>query len=157
MTCGNSEIRPENGVATPEPDHGKTTTAGEAECRLEGDDEISTAPSATEAAFPPQQARPGATQTVPAIDDTGEWGSAPQIRAPRGFTCGGCPARWSTLRQAHCSGCHRLFTSVSGFDRHRTADGCAHPARVGLVERGDGLWSFPAPDPTQVDLSWRNR
>lgn len=146
MTCGNSEIRPVS-----------STPSGEAAYWLEGDDEIFTAADVVEAAFPPQQERPGATQTVPAIDDTGEGGSAPKIRAPRGFTCGGCPDRWSTLRQAHCSGCCRTFTTVGNFDRHRRDGQCRHPLTVGLVQRPDGLWSAPAPDPTQRDMAWRNR
>lgn len=71
-------------------------------------------------------------------------------------TCGGCPKRWTGFRKAHCSSCHRTFSTVANFDRHRSPAGlhgsCRYPALVGLVQRG-GVWSMPPPDPTKVDLS----
>lgn len=107
--------------------------------------------------FLPEQLVSGATQTASPINDTDSGGSTPQIRDRVVFTCGGCRARWTTLRQAHCSGCCRTFTTVGNFDRHRRDGQCRHPSTVGLVQRPDGLWSAPAPDPTQRDMAWRNR
>lgn len=102
----------------------------------------------------------GTTHTVQVGKETGLGVETPQIRVPAKLTCRGCPATWTGLGRAHCSAphCHRTFTSVTGFDRHRRRDGsCHHPANVGLVQRPDGLWSAPAPDPTQRDMAWRNR
>jgi hypothetical protein len=37
---------------------------------------------------------------------------------------------------AHCAAdCHRTFTTVRNFDRHRRDGRCLHPADVGLVPR----------------------
>lgn len=74
-------------------------------------------------------------------------------------TCGGCSNRWTGNQRAHCAaaGCHRTFSSITSFDRHRSRRGehgsCLHPESVGLVERG-GVWGMPPPDPTKVDLSF---
>lgn len=75
-------------------------------------------------------------------------------------TCGGCLARWSGHTKAHCGSCHRTFSTVGNFDRHRSKDGergsCLHPASVGLVERGglDPVWSMPPQDPTKGRVDW---
>lgn len=51
-------------------------------------------------------------------------------------TCGRCAARWTAAGAAHCAGCHRTFSTVSGFDKHRTRDdGCLEPTTVGLEYR----------------------
>lgn len=75
-------------------------------------------------------------------------------RHPR-ITCGGCDASWTALGAAHCSGCHRTFSSVGLFDRHRTAAGgehgsCLDPGRLVNASTGervaflrDGIWRGP--------------
>jgi len=35
--------------------------------------------------------------------------------------CRGCSVHWTGLAVAHCGACHRTFSSVSTFDRHRAA------------------------------------
>lgn len=73
---------------------------------------------------------------------------------PASHTCGGCDARWTSLRVAHCSACHRTFGGVSGFDLHRTQDGesgaCPDPSTLvtaagdpRLVRGADGVWRWP--------------
>lgn len=54
-------------------------------------------------------------------------------------TCGGCQARWTGLRTSHCGtqGCHRTFSSVAAFDRHRAGGVCNDPADLGMVLRTD--------------------
>lgn len=48
--------------------------------------------------------------------------------------------------QAHCgaAGCHRTFSTVANFDKHRTGDAehrhCADPATVGLRLGTDQIW-----------------
>lgn len=44
-----------------------------------------------------------------------------------------CGSRWSGGLTAHCAACHRTFSGIGPFDRHRRDDGCADPATVGLV------------------------
>lgn len=72
-------------------------------------------------------------------------------------TCSGCPARWTGHRTAHCGNCHRSFSTVGNFDKHRSPDGehghCRYPGVVGLVQR-DGVWSMPPPDPTKSRADW---
>lgn len=74
-------------------------------------------------------------------------------RAATRYSCGRCPATWTGQSRAHCSGCHRTFSSVGTFDAHRSAAGgrgeCLDPASVTnrageqvLFER-DGIWSGP--------------
>lgn len=43
----------------------------------------------------------------------------------------GCGA--VSTRQAHCGACHRTFSRVSNFDRHRVGGECVEPESVGLV------------------------
>jgi hypothetical protein len=56
------------------------------------------------------------------------------------ISCGGCPTTWTGEGRAHCSKCHRLFSSVSTFDRHRSMAGphgtCLDPE---TVTNGDGI------------------
>lgn len=76
-------------------------------------------------------------------------------------SCGRCSARWSGTAKAHCaaSGCHRTFSTVSNFDRHRTIDGergaCRDPQDIGLIDR-DGIWGMPS-DPANVERLRRLR
>lgn len=74
------------------------------------------------------------------------------------ITCGGCPATWTAMGAAHCSGCHRTFSSVGLFDRHRSAAGSEHgscfdPSRLVNAKTGapvaefrDGMWRGPEMD-----------
>jgi hypothetical protein len=39
------------------------------------------------------------------------------------ISCGGCATKWTGEGRAHCSKCHRLFSSVSTFDQHRSMAG----------------------------------
>lgn len=91
-------------------------------------------------------------------------GSAGERRVqPVAITCSGCTAEWTGLGKAHCSaeGCHRTFTSVSGFERHRgpISEGaprgfCPNPSSLGLVERVGGLWGAPAMTREQIEKAW---
>lgn len=67
-------------------------------------------------------------------------------------TCSGCAAQWNASATAHCGSCHRSFSGVSLFDRHRyitqTSGGCIDPAE--LMSNGkrvaflrDGVWRYP--------------
>lgn len=75
-------------------------------------------------------------------------------------TCGGCDATWTGLGAAHCAarGCHRTFTGVSAFDKHRSrkyreVDGrrvlvrdygqCHDPGEDGMVLNDRGQWGMP--------------
>jgi hypothetical protein len=49
--------------------------------------------------------------------------------------CGGCDTRWTGANVCHCAACHRTFTGVSGFDRHRVRGVCT-VARLFLDARG---------------------
>lgn len=76
-------------------------------------------------------------------------------------TCGGCDARWDARTAVcHCGACHRSFSGVEWFDRHRSAAGehgsCLDPAAV-RVKTGalageprmffrDGMWRGPEMD-----------
>ncbi|WP_435406221.1 FDXHR family putative zinc-binding protein [Mycolicibacterium phlei] len=35
-------------------------------------------------------------------------------------TCSRCDVEWSGTLTMHCSGCHRTFTGLTAFDKHRT-------------------------------------
>ena len=56
-----------------------------------------------------------------------------------------CGAWWTGLGAAHCGGCHRTFTSVSGFVAHRKGAKCADPETLGMVaaDRKWTGWSLP--------------
>ncbi len=65
--------------------------------------------------------------------------------------CAGCDARWGGFNTSHCSGCHRTFTGLTAFDKHRDGDHakstrrCLPPDLVGLVGAGRDYpcWGFP--------------
>jgi len=65
-------------------------------------------------------------------------------------TCGRCAARWTAARAAHCAGCHRTFSTVGGFDRHRRGGACLDPTTVGLELR-DGAFRGPRLTPEEVE------
>lgn len=50
-----------------------------------------------------------------------------------------------TPSQAHCSVCHRTFSGMWAFDKHRRDGRCLDPAELGLVER-DRIWRRPGSD-----------
>lgn len=58
--------------------------------------------------------------------------------------------------QAHCGACHRTFSRVSGFDRHRREGVCLDPAPLGFAETGR-VWRQPISDEDQLRLSGRRQ
>ena len=56
-----------------------------------------------------------------------------------------CGTRWGGLKTAHCTTCHKTFTVVSAFDKHRRGDTCLDPLDAGLVltDRKYQCWGFP--------------
>lgn len=53
-----------------------------------------------------------------------------------------CNQSWTALTAAHCAVCHRTFSAVSLFDKHRKVNSgeCAIP---GGVEFRNGMWRGP--------------
>lgn len=67
---------------------------------------------------------------------------------PRVITHGECGTWWLGKERSHASCCHRTFTCLSAFERHRRGLRCNDPSTVGLVPRpgpGGELWGWPAP------------
>ncbi|RLK22626.1 hypothetical protein DER29_0463 [Micromonospora sp. M71_S20] len=54
-----------------------------------------------------------------------------------------CGASWSGLTIAHCACCHRTFSAVSTFDRHRRNGRCVDPVTVGLAANAHGVFRTP--------------
>lgn len=55
-----------------------------------------------------------------------------------------CGRTWTGLNQAHCAICHRHFSSVAHFDRHRPSyDGCLDPAAI-LKRSGEPVFKLSA-------------
>jgi hypothetical protein len=58
--------------------------------------------------------------------------------------------------RSECAACGRRFTGTTAFDAHRQGDYtneppnygryCVEPAKVGLVQREDGIWGYPEMD-----------
>jgi hypothetical protein len=76
--------------------------------------------------------------------------SQPVIEGDRP-SCANGEADPATLRlrpgskQCRCGGCHRVFWSVSAFDRHQMLSGdgkviCRDPATLGMVQNRQGMW-----------------
>lgn len=42
-------------------------------------------------------------------------------------SCGKCGRKWMGLAEAHCPTCHRHFSTVSNFDKHRPNGLCVEP------------------------------
>lgn len=64
-----------------------------------------------------------------------------------------CGIRWGGLKTAHCVTCHRTFTVVSAFDKHRRNDTCVDPIDAGLILTGRvyECWGLPGrPEETQA-------
>jgi len=64
----------------------------------------------------------------------------PGMAIPAWIECNGCAHRWTGLSACHCPACHRTFTGIGAFDRHRCAGACQPPANVGLVRIRRGRW-----------------
>lgn len=68
--------------------------------------------------------------------------------------CRPCGTTWTGLRIAHCGSCHRTFTTVASFDRHRAgtkdrrlkAGECHDPVEVGQVQNQRGQWHKADPE-----------
>jgi len=68
--------------------------------------------------------------------------------------CGRCPNIWGGLNTSHCGACHRSFTGLSAFDKHRDGSHsagtrrCVDPETVGLVNAGRDYpcWGLPGGD-----------
>lgn len=65
-----------------------------------------------------------------------------------------CGHTWTALGAAHCSSCHRTFSAVGLFDKHRSAVGdhgrCHNPAEIlhnrtqeQLMHFRDDMWRGP--------------
>lgn len=97
----------------------------------------------------PQPVTPDATRTAAQRAAGGEE-SASGRRPSETATCSGCPERWTGRSVAHCAACHRTFSGVSAFDRHRSVRGdhgaCVDPADIPGIEHRDGMWRGPAMD-----------
>lgn len=68
------------------------------------------------------------------------------------ISCNGCTERWTAVGAAHCSGCHRTFSTYRLFDLHRSTSGehgvCLDPASVkkngeNLLDFRNGMWRGP--------------
>lgn len=81
---------------------------------------------------------------------------------PNLITCGGCDQTWTATGAAHCGACHRLFSTTTLFDKHRSAKGehgsCLAPTQIVNRRTGervmffrDGMWR--GPEPTSEELA----
>lgn len=66
-------------------------------------------------------------------------------RQPVTYSCGGCATRWGGVSRCHCSGCHRTFAGLDGFDAHRRdvrgVGTCLDPA--GITDKdGEPRYAF---------------
>ncbi len=67
--------------------------------------------------------------------------TVPAADRPRAseFMCPRCQAAWNGLKTCHCAACHRTFTAITAFDKHRRGTyepdtrHCVDPQTVGLV------------------------
>lgn len=80
-----------------------------------------------------------------------------------------CGATWPGLSPCHCSACHRTFSGVVLFDKHRHAQGehggCHDPEtirnrRTGeklMFLRDDGIWHGPEMDKAALNRRTKPR
>jgi hypothetical protein len=75
---------------------------------------------------------------------------SPDTRSDSYSGCSNCYSRWGGLKTAHCSACHKTFTTPWAFDKHRdgshvTGRFCREPEAVGLVDAGRAYpcWGRP--------------
>lgn len=60
---------------------------------------------------------------------------------PRGYdvVCKSCGAGWNGLKTCHCTVCHRTFSTIAAFDKHRRGSyeldtrHCVDPVEAGLI------------------------
>lgn len=67
---------------------------------------------------------------------------------PNAIFHGECGKWWTGAERSHASCCHRTFSSLSAFDKHRQGGRCNDPADIGLIARGKPfgeLWGWPGP------------
>ncbi len=57
--------------------------------------------------------------------------------------CAVCKESWKSVSWAHCSGCHRTFRSVGGFEKHRRDMKCLDPDDLGMKMDEKGCWYTP--------------
>lgn len=70
-------------------------------------------------------------------------------------TCGGCRTWWRGAKICHCAACHLTFTSIGGFDAHRTGPmskrRCWSESELrdhGYEPNDSGHWRQPRPPDT---------
>jgi hypothetical protein len=64
-------------------------------------------------------------------------------RLPHSCRCG---SRWAGKLTSHCGSCHRTFSGVGAFDRHRRGGVCLDPTGAGMAllsGRAYDAWGFP--------------
>lgn len=57
--------------------------------------------------------------------------------------CQVCKCKWNGLNACHCTGCHKTFKSLSGFDKHRRDFKCLDPLEIGMEMDSRGIWRTP--------------
>ena len=96
------------------------------------------------------------TQEPPQTAGTppGDPGASPRVRVrtPENPLPHSCAQghRWAGSLTCHCSVCHRSFSGVKHFDRHRRGGVCLDPAEIGLsllVGRAFDCWGVPEATP----------
>ena len=55
----------------------------------------------------------------------------------------GCAPLRPASRICHCTSCHRTFTAVTSFEKHRRDSACIDPVTVGLELKASGRWGRP--------------
>jgi hypothetical protein len=84
--------------------------------------------------------------------------AGPPARKQERHTCGGCDTTWTGLGRAHCSACHRTFSTTSWFDRHRDQRGprgtCLDPATLDGLVLQDGIWRGTPMAPEVIARRW---
>jgi hypothetical protein len=68
-----------------------------------------------------------------------------------------CKERWTGMNRAHCTGCHRTFNSVGGFDKHRKDLKCLDPESIGMEMNEKGIWSTPMNEELKKRLGYASR
>lgn len=52
-------------------------------------------------------------------------------------------AELTSLSNAGCTACGRVFKSAGGFDQHRRGGKCLDPATIGMQRNARGHWRVP--------------
>ena len=65
----------------------------------------------------------------------------------RGCSCG---AEWGGHQACHCGECHRTFSSLTWFDRHRRGGTCTDPAGLGMRLNKRECWTGSAEWPRRA-------